>query len=96
MASLVVTHLITSLPKGDNHYMKSKVSRYGNKLLGKHDVTTTKIKLRFWQVEMQALQVVCSEYGIYVALPPENAFEATMLLGSDYYGGVSMHGNIKY
>lgn len=45
---------------------------------------------------MQALQDVCSEYGIYVALPLENAFEATVLLGSDYYGGVSMHGNIKY
>lgn len=44
---------------------------------------------------MIAIQGVCSEYGIYVALPPESAFEAAGILSGDYYGGESTHTNTK-
>ena len=91
-----VIHLMTPPPKGDNDFIKSKISRYRDKVLGEHSINAPTIRLKLWQIEMQALQKVCHEYGIYVAPTPAPAFDTGGYLGADYYGGDATHANMKY
>ena len=91
-----VVHLMTPPPKGDNDYIKSKISRYRDKVLGVHDINSTTLRLKLWQLEMQALRDVCEDYGIDIAPPPEHAIDAAGFLRVDYYGGDATHANTKY
>jgi len=91
-----VIHLMTPPPKGDNDFIKSKISRYRDKVLGEHSINSPTIRLKLWQIEMQALQNVCEEYGIYIVPTPEPAFDTGGFLRADYYGGDATHANMKY
>jgi len=59
-------HLMTPPPKEDNVYIKSVINRYRAKMVGEYDIQVAEVRLKLWDIEMEALQIVCGEYGINV------------------------------
>ncbi len=91
-----VVHLMTPPPKGENDYIKSKISRYRDKVIGDYAINPPKIRLKLWQLEMKALRDICEDYDIEILPPPECAIDDAGFLKIDYYGSDATHANIKY
>jgi hypothetical protein len=91
-----VFHLATPPPKGDNAYIKSKINRYRDKVIGEYDINPSTIRLKLWQLEMQALSDVCRGYGISFLPPPVEAVDEAGFLRVDYYADDGTHANKKY
>jgi hypothetical protein len=91
-----VFHLSTPPPKVDNAYIKSKIYRYRDKVIGEFDINPSTIRLKLWQLEMQSVRDVCWEHGISFLPPPMEAVDEAGFLRVDYYGDDGPHANKKY
>jgi hypothetical protein len=92
-----VVHLMTPPPKGDNDYIKSKIESYRDKVVaGVHDINPADTRLKLWNIEMDALQVVCRSYDISVLSPPVDAITDAGFLKKEFYGDDATHVNSSY
>ena len=92
-----VFHLMTPPPKQDNNFIKQKASRYRDMLISnEYDISPPYLRLRLYQLEMQALTQVCKEWGIDVIPPPTEAITPEGFLKEEYYGSDATHANSAY
>ncbi len=91
-----VVHLMTPPPKSSNDYIKSKIKNYRDKVVGEYDINPPYVRLKFWSIEMNALQSVCKQYDIDVVSPPQEAIDSDGFLKEFFWGKDATHANSAY
>lgn len=91
-----VVHLMTPPPKENNHYIKSVITRNSDSEIIDRIINPAEIRLKFWNIEMKAMQSVCENYGIDIVPPPPASITPAGFLSEDYYGSDVTHANAAY
>lgn len=70
--------------------------RYRGAVLSESTLNPPILRLKMWEVEMQALAGVCNEWGIgYIGVPPK-ARTTEGFLRPEYYAPDATHANVAY
>jgi hypothetical protein len=95
-ASCPVCHLATPPPKEDAEFLTRRVARYRERVVDDLSISPAALRLRLWQLEMQVLRQLCTEWRIgFVPAPPE-ATCRDGFLKREYYGEDAWHANAAY
>ena len=91
-----VYHLATPPPKKDEAYIRARMARYRGTSLAASSLNPPALRMRMWEVEMEALAGVCAEWGIgFIGAPPQ-ARTPEGFLRTEYYGADATHANPAY
>lgn len=91
-----VVHLMTPPPKGDNDYVKSRIMRYRDMVVGEYDLNPAALRLALWQLEMQAMKRVCAGWDVRQLPIHPDAMDEYGFLRHEYYGPDATHANQAY
>ncbi|MEK0446638.1 MAG: hypothetical protein RLZZ399_1959 [Verrucomicrobiota bacterium] len=95
-SSARVYHMMPPPPKEDNDYIRSKIVRYRDKIVGEHDVNDPSLRLSLWRLEMKCLNEFCKSLQIGFISPPEASFTEKGFLKADFYAADATHANSDY
>lgn len=89
-------HLPPPPPKGDNEYIYKNMVQYRGIPLAKAIINPPPVRLRLWEIEMDALRRVCAEWGAEFLPVPAESRTNDGFLKPEYYGPDGTHTNAAY
>jgi len=95
-APCAVYHLSTPPPKGDNNFLIERTRRYREQLIAEIGISSPKLRLKLWDLEMRVLRVMCESWGVSFVFAPDEARSVEGFLKPEYYANDATHANAAY
>jgi hypothetical protein len=89
-------HLAVPPPTADNAYIVKRVGRYQNRVLTEDGINAPSLRLKLWQVEVLAVQRICSNWNVEFVPPPREALTEEGFLDPAYRAEDGLHANSAY
>ncbi|NSY19765.1 SGNH/GDSL hydrolase family protein [Neorhizobium sp. AL 9.2.2] len=96
LSPATIYHIATPPPKEDEAYIRAKMMRYRGIALGSAILNPAPVRLRLWEIEMEALKEVCAEWGVHFLAVPDAARTRSGFLKPEYYAPDATHANAAY
>lgn len=91
-----VYHISTPPPKEDEAFIRARMGRYRGISLADAPLNPPSVRLRLWEIEMDALQQVCAEWGVGFLPAPASARTQEGFLKPELYAADGTHANSAY
>jgi hypothetical protein len=92
-----VVHIIPPPPKADNAFIhEHHESLFASEGLASRGVSSPGLRLKFWKLQTRVLEMLCSEFGIEVMMPPAKTVDSRGFLRPEYYARDATHANWRY
>lgn len=91
-----VYHLATPPPKGDDAFIKARMTRYRERSVAEAGLNHAATRLKLWKLEMRVLAHLCGEWSMQLLLPPAETQTTEGFLKPEYYGNDATHANAAY
>jgi hypothetical protein len=92
-----VVHVIPPPPKADNAFLEQNhESLFATEGLATRGVSTPELRLKFWKLQTHVLEMLCTEFGIEIMMPPKPTFDHRGFLRPEYYARDATHANWRY
>lgn len=92
-----VVHVIPPPPKADNDFLQQHhESVFASEGIASNGVSSPALRMKFWKLQTQVLEKICSELGIEVLMPPARTVDKRGFLARDFYANDATHANHVY
>jgi hypothetical protein len=92
-----VVHIIPPPPKADNAFVQQNhESLFATEGLATRGVSSPELRLKFWNLQTRVLEMLCTEFGIEIMMPPAPTVDQRGFLRPEYYARDATHANWRY
>lgn len=92
-----VVHLLAPPPKRDNGWIEQHHDTFfASEGIGMLGISAPELRMKFWLLQNHAVEDTCSELGIEVIGPPQEACDSDGFLAPNCYAGDATHANVRY